>query len=101
VYDWFSLPTNFVGNPEKLGRRVQPLIIPPQYVLSAGKPIIEAPSTPDPMTEKTLHVFSIPSTANVATGLNITVGDVNFKLKLSLINMVQASPFYGNPSEDA
>ena len=47
-----------------------------------------------------LH-FSIPSDTNVATGLNVNVEDVNFELKSSLINMVQASPFYGKPNEDA
>ena len=40
------------------------------------------------MAEKTLHEFSVPSTDNVATGTNINVGDVNFELKSSLINMV-------------
>jgi hypothetical protein len=53
------------------------------------------------MAEKTLPEFSVPSTANVATGPNINVGDVNFELKSSLINMVQASPFCGKPNEDA
>jgi hypothetical protein len=37
----------------------------------------------------------------VATGPNVDVGDVNFELKSSLINMVQASPFCGKPNEDA
>ena len=53
------------------------------------------------MAEKTLRDFSVPSAANVATGPNVDVGDVNFELKSSLINMVQASPFYGKPNEDA
>ena len=53
------------------------------------------------MAEKTLREFSVPSTDNVATGPNINVGDVNFELKSNLINMVQASPFYGKPNEDA
>jgi len=53
------------------------------------------------MAEKTLREFSVPSTDNVATGPNINVGDVNFKLKSSLINMVQASPLCGKPNEDA
>ena len=52
------------------------------------------------MAEKTLHDFSVPSAANVATGPNADVGDVNFELKSSLINMVQASPFCGKPNED-
>ena len=37
----------------------------------------------------------------MATGPNINVGEVNFELKSSLINMVQASPFCGKPNEDA
>ena len=53
------------------------------------------------MAEKTLRDFSVSSAANVATGPNADVGDVNFKLKSSLIKMVQASPFCGKPNEDA
>jgi hypothetical protein len=53
------------------------------------------------MAEKTIRDFSNPSTANVATGHNITVGDVNFELKSSLINMVQASPFCDKLNDDA
>ena len=53
------------------------------------------------MAEKTLRDFSVPSAANVATGPNIDVGDMNFELKSSLINMVQASPLCGKPNEDA
>ena len=53
------------------------------------------------MAEKTLREFSVPTTDNVATSPNINVGDVNFELKSSLINMVQASPFYGKPNDDA
>ena len=52
------------------------------------------------MAEKTLREFSVPSAANVATGPNADVGDVNFELKSSLINMVQTSPFCGKPNED-
>src|SRR6185437_15285653 len=44
---------------------------------------------------------SVPPAANVATEPNVDVGDVNFELKSSLINMVQASPFCGKPNEDA
>ena len=37
----------------------------------------------------------------MATEPNVDVEDVNFELKSSLINMVQASPFCGKPNEDA
>ena len=53
------------------------------------------------MAKKTLREFSVPSTDNVATGPTINVGDVNFELKSSLINMVQASPSFGMLNEDA
>ena len=36
----------------------------------------------EPMAEKTLRDFSISSTAIVAIGPNVDVGDVNFELKL-------------------
>ena len=97
----FSLPKNYTDNLERLVRRARPCIIPPLAILLAQEPIQEAPLVPEAMAEKTLRKFSVPSTNNVATGPNINVGDVNFELKSSLINMVQASPFCGKPNEDA
>ena len=98
----FSLPTNFVENLEKLVRRVRPRIVPPPISQSTSKPASQAPSTiTEPMAEKTLHDFSVSSAANVATGPNVDVGDMNFELKSSLRNMVQASPFCGKTNEDA
>ena len=97
-----SLPTNFVENPEKLVRRARPRVVPPQLLLSTSEPAFQAPATTnEPMAEKTLRDFSVLSAANVATGPNVDVGDMNFELKSSLINMVQASPFCGKPNEDA
>ena len=98
----FSLPTNFVENPEKLVRRARPRVIRPPISQSTSEPAFQAPSTiTEPMAEKTLRDFSGPSAANVATGPNVDVGDMNFELKSSLIYMVQASPFCGKPNEDA
>jgi len=96
----FSLPTNFVENPKKLMRRVRPRVVPLPISQSTSEPASQVPST-ELMAEKTLRDFSVPSAANVATGPNADVGDVNFELKSSLINMVQASPFCGKPNEDA
>ena len=84
----FSLPENYTDNPERLVRRARPRVIPPLAILPAQKPISEAPLVPEAMAEKTLRVFSVPSTDNLATGPNINVEDVNFELKSSLINMV-------------
>jgi hypothetical protein len=53
------------------------------------------------MFERTFREFSSPSNTNVPTEPNTTVGDRNFELKSGLINMVQASPFFGKPNEDA
>src|SRR6185312_3673084 len=97
----FSLPTKFVENPEKLMRRVRPRVVPPPILQSTSEPASQAPSITELMAEKTLRDFSVPAAANVATGPNIDVWDVNFELKSSLINMVQASPFCGKPNEDA
>ena len=53
------------------------------------------------MADKKLHEYSIPTVANVPVGPAVNMGDVNFELKTGLIMMVQASLFYGLPSEDA
>ena len=97
----FSLPENYTNNPERLVRRARPCVVPPLAILPAQEPISEAPLVLEAMAEKTLREFSIPSTDIVATGPNINIGDVNFELKSSVINMVQASPFCGKPNEDA
>ena len=90
----FSLPENY--NPERLMRRARPRIVPPLAILPAQEPIQKAPLVLEAMAGKTLREFSVPSTDNVATSPNINVGGVNFELKSSLINMVQASPFCGS-----
>jgi hypothetical protein len=53
------------------------------------------------MAERMIHEFSAPSNTNVPTEPTTTVGDGNFELKLTLINMVQGNPFSGKPNEDA
>jgi hypothetical protein len=53
------------------------------------------------MAQKSLREFSVLSVANVPTGPTVNLGDKKFKLQTGLITMVQASPFYGLPSEDA
>ena len=53
------------------------------------------------MANRTVRDFSAPSATNVATGPDIINADTHFELKLTLITMVQASPFYGKANEDA
>jgi hypothetical protein len=53
------------------------------------------------MAQKSLHEFSVPVVANVPTGPSVNIGDKDFEIQTGLITMVQASPFYGLPNEDA
>ena len=53
------------------------------------------------MGDKSIHDFSAPLAANVATRPNVINGDANFELKPVLITMVQPSLFCGKAHEDA
>jgi hypothetical protein len=53
------------------------------------------------MTDKTLCEFSTPSTENIRTRPTLKIDNLEFELKPSLINMVQATPFSGKAREDA
>ena len=53
------------------------------------------------MVEKTLREFSAPSTENIHTRPTLKTDNLEFELKPSLINMVQATPFSGKAYEDA
>ena len=53
------------------------------------------------MAEKTLREFSTLSTENIRTGPTLKTDNLEFELKPSLINMVQATPFSGKAHEDA
>jgi hypothetical protein len=50
----------------------------------------------NPNVEKT---YSAPSVDQVPTGPEINNGNRNFEIKIGLIMMVHASPFYGKPNE--
>jgi hypothetical protein len=52
------------------------------------------------VAQKSLCEFSVPAIANVPTRPAVNLGDENFELRTRLITIVQASPFYGLPSED-
>ena len=53
------------------------------------------------MVDKTLREFSAPSTENIHTGPTLKTDNLEFELKPSLINMVQATPFSEKAHEDA
>jgi hypothetical protein len=50
---------------------------------------------------KTLHDYSTPAVANVPVGLTINTGNGKFKLRTSLITIVQTNQLCGLPSVDA
>jgi hypothetical protein len=56
---------------------------------------------PEDMTARTLREFSAPRVENIRTGLALEIENLEFKLKSSLINMVQATQFSGKVHEDA
>jgi hypothetical protein len=53
------------------------------------------------MAEKTLLEFSAPSIGNIPTRPKLLINNLEFELKPSLINMVQATTFSGKAQEDA
>jgi hypothetical protein len=53
------------------------------------------------MAGKTLRQFSAPSMENIHTGPTLNTDNLEFEIKLSLINMVQATLFSGKAHEDA
>ena len=53
------------------------------------------------MANKTLCEFSALSTENIHIGPTLKINNLEFELKPSLINMVQATPFSGKAHEDA
>jgi hypothetical protein len=56
---------------------------------------------PKAMAEKTLLEFSTPTIEKIRTGPALETKDLEFELKPSLINMVQAIQFSGKVHEDA
>ena len=50
---------------------------------------------------KTLRQYLATSSSHIPTVLNNDQGNDGFEVKSGLVNMVQASPFYGMASEDA
>jgi len=55
---------------------------------------------PEAMAEKTLLEFSTPTVGNIHTDPALEIEDLEFELKPSLINMVQAIQFSGKVHED-
>ena len=107
----FDLLNNFIYNLERLIKKTKaklrrnqsislssqltnPLELEDQLVIQSFTPDL------DVMADKSLHDFSAPTATNIHAR---PAADMNgsFELKPALINMVQASQFYGKAHEDA
>ena len=97
----FDLPINYVEDPEALIRRTSAKL-KKVLALKSENNHIRRSLTPEfeAMPNRTLHEFSAPTTTNIRTGPIVNVRDNVFELKPALINMVQASLFYGKTHED-
>jgi len=106
----FDLLDNFVDNPETLIMKMKAklrrnqstssssqLINPPE---PEDQPVIRSLTLElDIMDDNSLCEFSAPTTANIHTGPAVDING-SVELKPALINMVQASQFYGNTHKD-
>jgi hypothetical protein len=103
----FDLPTNYHSDPESLLRKSHTRLSSPRSPGSHVRGIVDkfqGSPLPHELTlmaaRKCINDFSAPSSANVRTGPETNIGDGSLKLKPSLINMVQQSPFCGKALED-
>jgi len=109
----FNLLKDYQDDPETILRRARANLTPPRSTSGAhprDPPLDEHPSDPTnrpssstnpPTSTKSLREYSTPSNSDLATLPCAGDGKIDFELKPSLINMVRAIAFNGNPSEDA
>jgi hypothetical protein len=97
----FDLLTNYLDDPEVLLGKAKASLKKVLTLESEDNRIRRSLTLEfEAMANKTLREFSAPTTANIRTGPQTDVGENGFELKPSLINMVQASQFYGKAHED-
>ena len=98
----FSLPENYISDPEALLRTRRSRTVSSSATPPTSEPAGTTPTPNELMAaEKTLREFSVPTVTNVATDPAVDTAGKNFELRTGLITMVQASPLCGLPSEDA
>ena len=99
----FDLLTNYVEDLEALIRRTRAKLKRVLALESEDNQQIRRSLTPEfeAMTNKSLHEFSAPTTANICTRPIVNVRDNGFVLKLALISMVKANQFCRKAHEDA
>jgi hypothetical protein len=103
----FDLPVNYHLDPESLIRKSRSRLSSSGSSGSHVREIVDkfqgSPPSLEPAlmaARRCINDFSAPSSANIRTGLEMTIRDGSFKLKLALINMVQQSPFCSKASKD-
>jgi len=96
----FDLPNNYIDNPEALLKKSRSHTASSSATLPAVEPVTPVPSATTKM-DKSLCDYSTPTVANLPIGPIVNTGTRNFELRTCLIMMVQATQFYGLPSEDA
>jgi hypothetical protein len=95
-----NLLNNFIPDPEALLKKKRTRASTSSAILPTTVPLTSVPATNIIVAQKSLCEFSVPAIANVPTRPAVNLGDENFELRTRLITIVQASPFYGLPSED-
>jgi hypothetical protein len=97
----FDLLTSYLDDPKVLLRKAKASLKKVLTLESKDNRIRSLTLEFEAMANKTLHEFSAPTTTNIRTGPPTNVRENGFELKPALINMVQASQFYGKAHEDA
>jgi hypothetical protein len=104
----FDLPANYHSGPKSLIRKSRSSLSSPGSSGTHVQEIVDKfqgsppPYKPTLMAaQRYINDFSVPSSANIRTRLEMTIIDGSFELTPALINMVQQSPFCGKASEDA
>jgi hypothetical protein len=100
----FDLPANYHLDPELLIRMSRSRL---SFSRSSRSHVDKFQGSPPPhelvlmAARRCINDFSVPSSANVMTDLEMNIGDGSFKLEPTLIKMVQQSPFCCKAVEDA
>ena len=96
----YNLLENYTDNLEALLRKNRSRTASSSTTPPVVELVTPVPSSTNAMA-KTLRNYSTPAIANVPVGPIVNTDTIDFELRTGLTMMVQASQFYGLPSEDA
>ena len=71
----FSLPNNYIPNPEALLRKNKSCAASSSTIPPTHEPVTPTPSATTEVAQKSLHEFSIPAVANVPVGPTVNIGN--------------------------